>query len=154
MVYESIQQISAAVLIIALLVYIAVKDVCMRKIGKIETFLLVCLVLMRCEGIAEALAAGLLCAAALELVNLLFFQLKGLGGGDIRLMFVSGCLLGMAGGFVAFLAGGVLSLLSAAGCFWLRGNRDPAEFAAMEIPFGAFLSAGMILVMFADRLFC
>lgn len=149
---ESVWWISVNVVIIVILVYISVKDVGVRKIGKAETCILTCLALIRCDGAAEALVGGLVCAAVPEIVNLIFFQLRGLGGGDIRLLFAAGCLLGLEGGFLAFLAGGVLALLTAAGHYLRSGSRNPAEFAMMEVPFGAFLSAGMILMLLVDML--
>lgn len=142
------------IMIIAVLVYISAKDIRVQKIGKAETLLLAGLALIRCDAVAEALIGGLVCAAVPEIVNLIFFQLKGLGGGDIRLMFAGGCLLGMERGFYAFLAGGVLALLAVSGYFLVRGNRNPAELAAVKVPFGAFLAAGMILMLAADCYIC
>ena len=136
-------------LILMLLVRISVTDLTERKIGKRETCLLVILALVRSDGMIRSLTGGLVCAAVVESINYCVSRLKGLGGGDIRLIFVSGCLLGIVKGFCALLIGGICALTAAAG-YYCRKNREPAGFAAVKLPFAPFLSLGIAVILIAD----
>ncbi|MGN0295494.1 MAG: prepilin peptidase [Lachnospiraceae bacterium] len=136
-------------LILLLLLRVSVTDMTRRKIGKAETGMLILLALVRRGDIVRLLTEGLICAAAVESVNYFVSRLKGLGGGDIRLMFTAGCLLGAGDGFCALLIGGVCALAAVAACLYRR-NRNMTGFAAAEIPFGPFLSLGIAVVLIVD----
>lgn len=136
-------------LVLLLLFRVSVTDMTGRKIGKAETGMLILLALVRSEGIVQPLTGGLICAAVVESVNYFVSRLKGLGGGDIRLMFAAGCLLGAGKGFCALLIGGLCALTAAAAGSYSR-NRNMTGFTAAEIPFGPFLSLGTAAILIAD----
>ena len=136
--------------ILLLLFRVSVTDMARRKIGKAETGMLILLALIRSEGIVQSLTGGLICAAVAESVNYFVSRLKGLGGGDIRLIFAAGCLLGVWDGFCALLIGGLCALAAAATGSYRR-NRKMTGFTAAEIPFGPFLSLGMAVLLAAEK---
>lgn len=93
----------------------------------------------------EALVGGVICAAIPELVNLCVSNLCGLGGGDIRLMFAAGWLLGIDGGLFALLLAGIAALIVSG----LYGIQKPDNILEWEIPFGPFLSLGIAVMLWS-----
>jgi len=100
-----------------------------------------------------ALTAALLSAAIPSLLPLLFVLLgqwlkKDLfGWGDLKFLFVSGLLIGLPGAFFALFFASLVGMI--AGTFlalWERKNP-----AAMLIPLGPFLAAGVIVWIFAGQ---
>ena len=96
--------------------------------------------------VAIAISISSLIGAAMSGILLLVVYIvsrKGLGGGDVKFMAVSGLYLGADGVLPAMLYGAVLSALVGLGLILLKkiGMRD-------AIPLAPFLFAGMLLVMF------
>ena len=136
------------ILILSVLFRIFQTDRKERKIGKLETCLLTVLGIIRNHAGFDVIAGGFVCAAIPETVNFLVSGLSGLGGGDIRLMFAAGCLLGMDGGLMALLIGGIPALFAAGVyCIWKK-----REFSGLELPYGPFLTLGIAVMMVADTL--
>ena len=129
-----------------MLIRVAWTDWHVRTIGKKETCLLAVLGIISNHAGMDALAGGVICAAIPEMVNLFVCGLTGLGGGDIRLMFAAGCLLGTSGGLLALLLGGSLALLYAGFSYKLRQT----DFLKMKLPYGPFLSLGIALIFTVD----
>jgi len=79
------------------------------------------------------LGGGLLLLAAI-------ISRGGMGGGDIKLMFAAGFILGISGTalalFLSFLAGSIIGLVLI--LLRIKGRKDP-------IPFGPFLSLGIFI---------
>ncbi len=75
--------------------------------------------------------------------------MEGMGGGDIKLMFLIGALLGIYSiPFVVFF--GALSGLMAS-VFYLK--KDNSQGMATQIPFGPFLClAAMVFILFKDTI--
>lgn len=89
---------------------------------------------------------GAVCAALPEMVNLFVSGLSGLGGGDIRLMFAAGCLLGVDGGLYALLISGILVL----GFTLCYGALKKTDVSGLRIPYGPFLSCGIAWMLAVD----
>lgn len=138
-----------------ILLRISWTDLRERRIGKIESAMLIF------GGLAEqffaadkmfsieallftdALIGGFLCAGISEFVNLIFSNLRGFGGGDIRLMFAAGWLLGYDRGLCAMFAGGIAALIVSG----FYGIWKKESIIHLEIPFGPFLAWGIIVVL-------
>lgn len=138
-------QIIINFIITIILLRISWTDLRERKIGKTET---ACLVFLGISGrftFMEALVGGVICAAIPELVNLCVSNLCGLGGGDIRLMFAAGWLLGIDGGLFALLLAGIAALIVSG----LYGIQKPDNILEWEIPFGPFLSLGIAVMLWS-----
>lgn len=90
---------------------------------------------------AEGLLGGGIIAGGLFLFTLLFDQILGkesMGGGDIKLFFVTGLYLGLLGNFLNLIASCIIGLIFAALSAGARkGNEDPSL-----IPFGPAIAAG------------
>lgn len=122
-----------------ILLRISWTDLRERRIGRMETILLIVLGITGDFLFLDALVGGVICAGIPELVNLLFSNLSGLGGGDIRLMFAAGWLLGIDEGLSALLlSGGAVLIVS--GFYGIRRNE---EILQKKIPFGPFLALGI-----------
>lgn len=96
--------------------------------------------------VAIATSISSLIGAAMSGILLLVVYIvsrKGLGGGDVKFMAVSGLYLGADGVLPSMLYGAVLSALVGLGLILLKkiGMRD-------AIPLAPFLFAGMLIVMF------
>lgn len=91
-----------------------------------------------------ALLARIIGALSVSLILLLTTLLTkgGIGGGDIKLMAVSGFALGFRSIFFAFIIG--LFSSSIAGLIIVRARKENLK---MEIPFGPFLGLGIILAI-------
>lgn len=101
-------------------------------------------VLARDVGVVSALAGAAACGGFLFLVALL--SGGGMGGGDVKLAFVTGLYLGWPlaplGLLLAICVGGVLAIVLLA--FHIKGRKDP-------LPFGPFLALGfLIALLFGD----
>lgn len=129
-----------------LLIRVAWTDWQERRIGKKETCLLAVLGIISNHAGMDAVAGGMICGAIPEMVNLLVSGLTGLGGGDIRLMFAAGCLLGTDGGLRALLLGGILALMYAG--FYCKLKQ--ISFTGVKLAYGPFLSLGIVLVLIGD----
>jgi prepilin peptidase CpaA len=121
---------------------------------------------------AAAVGTGLAGAGVALAVVLPLFALRGMGGGDAKLLIVTGAFLGAEGFFVALLAtfmfGGIMSVLAAARrgvilplllntfglAGWLvtlgrRGRRPVLETAdALKVPYGVAIAAGAVVALF------
>ncbi len=110
-----------------------------RRIGKFETLVLIFLGSCLHKNWYDGWMGALLCGGIPELVNLVAADLRGMGGGDIRLMFAAGWILGVERGFYALLFAGVLALGTAALVKW----QGKGELLTEGIAFGPFLSIGI-----------
>lgn len=102
-----------------------------------------CLVLgalARDVGVLSALSGAAACGGFLLLVALL--SGGGMGGGDVKLAFVSGLFLGWPlaplGLFLGICLGGALALTLLA--LHIKGRKDP-------LPFGPFISLGFLIAL-------
>jgi len=97
-------------------------------------------------GLSNALLAllyGLSASYAMYLIKLLgdhLFKRESMGGGDIKLMFLLGYVLGYPGALIAIVLGSFIGLPIS--YFILKTNKSH------EIPFGPLLGAGALLVMY------
>jgi prepilin peptidase CpaA len=120
---------------------------------------------------AGALGTGLAGAGVALAVVLPLFALRGMGGGDAKLLIMAGAFLGPEGFFVALLAtfmfGGIMSVFAAARrgvilplllntfglAFWLvtlgrRGERPVLESAhALKVPYGVAIAVGAVVAL-------
>lgn len=124
---------------VLLLVRVSCTDLRERKIGKPETVGMLLLAWIRQEVPLQGLSGGLVCAGLAESVNLFFSGLQGIGGGDIRLIFIAGWMFGPDKGLYAVGAGCVLALLAV----FLRRGTKRREVGKEEIAFGPSLAAGI-----------
>lgn len=93
-------------------------------------------------ALASGLAGGLGTAGLLLLLALLLDALTGrrnLGGGDVKLLFLTGLYLGFAGNLLAVFAA---CLLSATFTTARSLRREPGTPASRSFPFGPFIAAG------------
>lgn len=152
--------------IVLVLLRISYTDLRIRKIGKKETFCLMILGLWYglfygmagkdagtdCPSIpipdmgwmlVKLFLAAFFLAAFVEAVNLFCFHLKGMGGGDIRVIYAMGLLFGFQRGMEALL----ISLLLAVLVMILvsMGRRQ-----SKLLPMGPFLAAGIYIRMMAQ----
>lgn len=96
-------------------------------------------------GLLRGLVGGFGIAVPLLLLVLLMeklLQKEAMGGGDIKLLFVTGLFLGIGGNFLNLLISCVLGVLFAA----LAGKKKD-----MAIPFGPAIAGGTILTMLAGE---
>ena len=137
--------------IAALLVLLAVIDLRVRRLPQPLAAALAALALLHGVLLAEVpavpwggLAAGLLVALPFWLLRRLAGRRGAagttkIGGGDVRLAFAVGCLLGPGGGLLAAAIGtGGVALAGIAAR--LAGRRQPA------LPLGPFLAAAVLLL--------
>lgn len=85
---------------------------------------------------------GLIIASVVLLV-VYFVSMRGLGGGDVKLMSVSGLYLGYDGALSAILYGSIL--LAVSGLILIAAKKMTAKDA---IPMAPFLYAGILIVEF------
>ena len=88
---------------------------------------------------AKGILGGFMIAAALLLLSLIFDRAtgkEGLGGGDIKLFFVTGLYLGALRGLLCLIVSCLVGLAFAG----FRKNR--------KIPFGPAISIGIVLTLF------
>jgi len=152
-------------------------DIGTRRIPNFITVggLAVALVLRLSIGGVDALVGGLLGALLAFLLTFPLFMLKGMGGGDVKLLTAVGAFLGPYGTFVALLAtalvGGVLAIVvslrrrrlgeSLAGTFTvMRGMVLRAISSgkvqtvptletrdAVTVPYGVAIAAGAVIAL-------
>ena len=101
---------------------------------------------------ATAVAAGLP-AAVLWFGRLVYLMLRhrdGLGFGDIKMVALLGCYLGLQAGLVTLILGSIAG--SVIGLAFIKvAGKDPSTY---ELPFGTFLSgAALIALVFSKPLF-
>jgi len=101
---------------------------------------------------AAVLAAGVP-AGVLWLGGWLYSKVRrreGLGFGDVKMVALLGCYLGLQAGLVTLIFGSIAGSVLGLGYIKATGN-DPATY---ELPFGTFLSgAALIVVVFSKQLF-
>lgn len=95
-------------------------------------------------GIVDAAVGMLICGGLMLLLALL--SNGGMGGGDIKLMAMIGSYLGWKAGLIGLFLGSAIGLIVSLGLIasGRMGRKDP-------IPFGPFLSAGAMLMVFAGE---
>lgn len=130
-------------IITIILLRISWTDLHKCKISKVDTVLLIILGTAGQTSIVNALAGGMVCAVIPEMVNLFFADLRGFGGGDIRLMFAAGWLLGADRGLCVLLVGGTGALIVSA----LYGVRRKKSIIRLAVPFGPFLALGILIML-------
>lgn len=126
-------------MIFLILFRISWTDLRERRIRKLETLALIFLGSCLHKNWYDGWMGALLCGGIPELINLVAADLRGIGGGDIRLMFAAGWILGVEKGFYALFFAGVLALGSAALVKW----QGKGELLKEGIAFGPFLSVGI-----------
>jgi prepilin peptidase CpaA len=163
---------TSVVLVLAVVVG-AVSDVVSRRIPNVLTLsaVFVALLLRAATGV-EAFSQGLLGAGVALLVMLPLFALRGVGGGDAKLLIMVGAFLGPHGFLVALLTtavvGGVMSLIAAvrSGVIlpvlfntgdllkWVFtlgrcGNRTTLQTAGtVSVPYGVAVAIGSIFALY------
>ena len=93
------------------------------------------------SGIKERLIGMVVVSVPMVIITLIS---GGFGGGDIQLMAVSGFLLGYQNNLLAMIVGTILAAI--VGVFVARRRKKDEE--KMKIPFGPFLSIGLICALF------
>ncbi len=97
-------------------------------------------------SLADALIGAAAASGLLWLVAEGYFRLRGregMGLGDVKMMAMAGAFLGLQRAMLTILLGSLLgSLIGAAVIVFRRKGRD------FELPFGTFLGAGAMLVVF------
>lgn len=98
--------------------------------------------------IKKTLLGILFGGGSLYAVALLYYLLRkqeGMGGGDIKLLAMIGAATGIKGVFFTIFAG---SLFGTVCGIFILGYTKIAEKKNLRIPFGPFLSSGVILYLF------
>src|SRR5579862_6929403 len=97
-------------------------------------------------SLADALLGAAIGSGLLWLVSEAYFRLRGregMGLGDVKMMLMAGAFLGAKKTLLTILAGSVLG--SVLGVAVILAKRKDADY---ELPFGTFLGAGALLVVF------
>lgn len=97
-------------------------------------------------SLADAILGALVGSGLLWLVSEAYFKLRGregMGLGDVKMMLMAGAFLGTKLTLMTILAGSVLG--SVLGVAVIVAQRKDADY---ELPFGTFLGAGALLVVF------
>jgi leader peptidase (prepilin peptidase)/N-methyltransferase len=98
-------------------------------------------------AVAAGLPAGVLWSAGWLYSKVR--QREGVGLGDIKMVALMGCYLGLEAGLVSLILGSLLGSVLGFGYIKATG-KDPATY---ELPFGTFLSAGaLIVVVFSKQI--
>jgi len=101
---------------------------------------IVSLFLSESPTIGERLIGIVIVSVPMIIITLIF---DGFGGGDIQLMATSGFLLGYKVNVMAMVIGTILAAVI--GSFLLKKKKDEAK---VKMPFGPFLSLGLVSAMF------
>lgn len=97
-------------------------------------------------SLIDALIGAALGSGLLWLVSEAYFKLRGregMGLGDVKMMLMAGAFLGAKRTLLTILAGSILGSLI--GIAIIAAKRKDSEY---ELPFGTFLGAGALLVVF------
>jgi leader peptidase (prepilin peptidase) / N-methyltransferase len=97
-------------------------------------------------SLADALLGAALGSGLLWLVSEAYFRLRGregMGLGDVKMMLMAGAFLGAKRTLLTIMAGSILG--SVIGIAVIVARRKEADY---ELPFGTFLGAGALLVVF------
>jgi len=104
-------------------------------------------------NLAAVLVAAGVPAGVLWLGGWLYAKIRhreGLGFGDVKMVALLGCYLGLQAGLVTLILGSIAGTVLGYGYIKATGN-DPSSY---ELPFGTFLSgAALIVVVFSKQLF-
>jgi leader peptidase (prepilin peptidase) / N-methyltransferase len=95
---------------------------------------------------ADAIIGAAIGSGMLWLVSEAYFRLRGregMGLGDVKMMLMAGAFLGAKKTILTILAGSILG--SVLGIAVILAKRKDADY---ELPFGTFLGAGALLVVF------
>ncbi len=138
---EFLRQI-LVVFYILILAYVSYVDIRTKRIPNRALFFMLIIVIADCFlgnsiGIAGRLLGALIVSAPMFMLS--FVKRGAFGGGDIKLMAVSGMYLGAAKNVVAFAIGIVVASVCAIICLILR-RKTKGDFIA----FGPFLSIGIV----------
>ena len=105
---------------------------------------------------ADGLAGGLIIAGALLVLSLIFDKVLGkesLGGGDIKLLFVTGLYLGLAGNLLNLIVSCILGLLFAV-TLAKKNHPDPGseeDVPAQAIPWGPSIACATWICMIVGQ---
>jgi leader peptidase (prepilin peptidase)/N-methyltransferase len=97
-------------------------------------------------SLVDALLGAAVGSGLLWLVSEAYFKLRGregMGLGDVKMMLMAGAFLGAKRTLLTILAGSLLG--SVLGVAIILARRKDADY---ELPFGTFLGAGALLVVF------
>ena len=106
----------------------------------------------RVLSVCESLFAAIFCAGTLWLVGNLYQRIRhreGLGFGDVKMVAMIGAFLGLQGALLTLIVGSLLGALVGLGYIWLT-RKDAATY---ELPFGTFLGAAALVVVFFGEVF-
>jgi leader peptidase (prepilin peptidase) / N-methyltransferase len=101
----------------------------------------------RVLSFADALLGAVVGSGLLWLVSEVYFRLRkreGMGLGDVKMMLMAGAFLGVRRTMLTIMAGAVLG--SIVGIAFILARRKDAS--TYELPFGTFLGAAAVLVVF------
>lgn len=93
------------------------------------------------KSVGLALISGLVLFLLMLLIGILggkIFKKEALGGGDIKLAFVIGIILGLRLGLISIIMSSLLALPYALACLMLHKNN--------EVPYGPFIVSSLVLV--------
>jgi len=110
-----VEELIFLILFFCILIRISYTDLRERRIGNQEMIILFVIglaykALTGNTEMLQSLISGLALAGMVELVNMICFKLQGIGGGDVKLIFVMGTILGFDHGMWALLIALILSL--------------------------------------------
>jgi leader peptidase (prepilin peptidase)/N-methyltransferase len=97
-------------------------------------------------SLVDALLGAAVGSGLLWLVSEAYFKLRGregMGLGDVKMMLMAGAFLGAKRTLLTIMAGSILG--SIIGIVLILARRKEADY---ELPFGTFLGAGALLVVF------
>ena len=97
-------------------------------------------------SLLDALVGAAVGSGLLWLVSEAYFKLRGregMGLGDVKMMLMAGAFLGAKRTLLTILAGSLLG--SVLGLAIIAAKRKDSDY---ELPFGTFLGAGALLVVF------
>jgi len=100
----------------------------------------------RASGVVDALLGAAVGSSLLWLVSEVYFRLRkreGMGFGDVKMMLMSGAFLGVKRTLLTILVGSLLG--SVLGAAFIFARRKDSQY---ELPFGTFLGAAALLVVF------
>ncbi len=99
------------------------------------------------QGTIDSLVGMLIGGGSLYVIGELYYytaKREGLGGGDIKLLGMTGAILGWQSLFTTIIVGSMLGAI--VGVIWMMIKRGGRQ---MEIPFGPWLSLGAIFYIFS-----
>lgn len=101
----------------------------------------------RTQSIAESVIGALFGSLVVWLIGEAYVRIRhreGLGFGDVKMLAMIGAFLGLEGSLLTMMLGSVMGAIS--GVIFIKATGR--EMSSYELPFGAFLGAGALIVAF------